>query len=319
MWGGGPLSTKLSALKKRWTRLCRRLYLQGVALRRCWGTCASPASPWPPSSRPCTCRPSPPSVGPASSRTTAACTHRPPSLLGRHSGRAGGQWPLPSPPPSLVPPFPAPRTQLPSTLPAPAPSLSLGCPFLPLSPPLGHPFLPGTRSPPPGSPLSPPSLTFLRATAPRAGLQPPAPRHPLLLLQPLLLRVGLVPVPLLHQPLVRPQAAVCGRHALLVLVEGQGQLGEVVHVLGVLPVAAGRRERSRRAPGPRVHPWNSPSQRLAPSSFTACTLHTRSTDLHLFCYILLFWEFADFHPFFNLITTALTTRTWRCPLFTSVM
>ena len=26
--GGGPLSTKLSALKKRWTRLCRRLYLQ---------------------------------------------------------------------------------------------------------------------------------------------------------------------------------------------------------------------------------------------------------------------------------------------------
>ena len=167
------------------------LYLQErVALRRCWGTCASPASPWPPSSRPCTRRPSPQSAGPASSRTTAACTRRPPSLLGRHSGRwAGG-------------PSRAPR----------------------------HPF------PPPGIPPPSPGLTILRAATPRAGLQPPAPRLALLLLQPLLLRVGLVPSPLLHQPLVRPQAAVGGRHALLMLVEGQGQLGEVVHVLRVLPV-----------------------------------------------------------------------------------
>ncbi len=34
-----------------------------------------------------------------------------------------------------------------------------------------------------------------------------------------LLRVGLVPESLLHEPLVRPQPAVSGRHALFVLVQ----------------------------------------------------------------------------------------------------
>lgn len=55
-----------------------------------------------------------------------------------------------------------------------------------------------------------------------------AARGALLLLQAQLLRVGLVPQPLLHEPLVGPQPRVGGRHALLGLVQLRRQHREVV-------------------------------------------------------------------------------------------
>ena len=145
---GGPLSTKLSALNRRWSRLCRRLYLQeGVVLRRCWGTCASPAFPWPPSSLPCTRRPSPQSAGPASSRTTVAHTLRPPSLLGGTAGGGGGRGvhrgkllPVPLPAAGMPPAFRTP-------LPAPSSSQPLGDPAAHLRPPRSR----GSRPPAAGA------------------------------------------------------------------------------------------------------------------------------------------------------------------------
>lgn len=284
-------------------------------LRRCWGTCASPASPWPPSSHPCTRRPSPQSPGPASSQTTAARTLRPPSLLGGTVGRRAGSLPPPSAPenhslsPLLlalllapgVPPFS-------STPPCPQ-----GIPSLPLSffqsphllPVPGRTPCPLPLASLPGAPL-PTGLTFLRTAAPRAGLQPPAPIHALLLLQPLLLRVGLIPVSLLHQPLVGPQAAVGGRHALLVLVEGQGQLREVVHVLRVVP--AGPHGVSCRdtlgplsASPPACAPPEPPKPGLVSTSpFPPCTLQPPPTCM--FCHIILLWELAPLVQFFIYIS-----------------
>lgn len=64
---------------------------------------------------------------------------------------------------------------------------------------------------------------------------PPPPHGSLFLLQPLFLWVRLVPPPLLHQLLVRSQPAVGQSHSFLLLIQGQCQCWEVVHVLGVLP------------------------------------------------------------------------------------
>ena len=59
--------------------------------------------------------------------------------------------------------------------------------------------------------------------------------HYTLKITPNLLVVGLVPEGVLHHPLVGAQPRVCGRHALLHLVEGGGKVGEEVVLLGLLP------------------------------------------------------------------------------------
>lgn len=95
------------------------------------------------------------------------------------------------------------------------------------------------------------TLTFLLAGGALAGSLPLAlpPHAALLLLQPLLLSVGLVPAAVLHQPLVRPHSAVSGSHALLGLIEGESQGGEEVGALGT--VTAG----TQRATSFRLFTW----------------------------------------------------------------
>lgn len=98
------------------------------------------------------------------------------------------------------------------------------------------------------------TLTFFRlAGGALAGSFPLSlpPDAALLLLQPLLLGVGLVPATVLHQALVGPAPAVGGRHALLCLVQGQRQGSEVVHGLCSLTVV----ETGWRTAAPKVKTW----------------------------------------------------------------
>lgn len=63
---------------------------------------------------------------------------------------------------------------------------------------------------------------------------PPPPHCSLFFLQPLFFWVGLVPSPVLHQPLVWSQTAVSQSYTFLLLIQGQCQRREVVHVLSIL-------------------------------------------------------------------------------------
>ncbi len=76
---------------------------------------------------------------------------------------------------------------------------------------------------------------------------PPPPHSSLFLLQPLFLWVRLIPSPFLHQLLVWSQTAVGQSDSFLLLVQGQCQRWEVVHVFSVLPerVRGNRRELHR--------------------------------------------------------------------------
>ena len=63
---------------------------------------------------------------------------------------------------------------------------------------------------------------------------PPPPHCSLFFLQPLFFWVRLVPSPVLHQLLVWSQTAVGQSYTLLLLIQGQCQRREVVHVLSIL-------------------------------------------------------------------------------------
>lgn len=85
-------------------------------------------------------------------------------------------------------------------------------------------------------------LTFLGGNF---GLLFPLPANgPLLLLQPNLLYIGLVPLSDLHQPLVGPQTTVRRGHVVLHLVQLACKLRKVVHLL-VLGAAERIRHRDK--------------------------------------------------------------------------